>query len=162
MRTPGVARKTFFPILGVLPVLAVIACVWSDVGCRRGSVPPQATIRGKTWFVELATTDEQHEKGLSDRTELAGDAGMLFIFPDSAIRLFWMKNCYIPLDIAFIDEHRKVVGMGTMAVEADFSGKMMYSSQVPIKYALEVSGGALAATGVQVGDEVTFRGDIPR
>jgi hypothetical protein len=143
-------------------LLAALAWGWLSTGCRRGPVPPQATIRGKTWFVELAITDEQQEKGLSDRTELAADAGMLFIFPDSDIRLFWMRNCYIPLDIAFIDEHRKVVGLTTMTLEADQAGRMMYSSQVPIKYALEVFGGALAAAGVQVGDEVTFRGEIPR
>ncbi len=171
MKIPGVRENVFsvHPVLTVFPFLACVClvavattfvlCVF---GCRRGPIPPQVTIRGKTWFVELATTAEQQEKGLSDRMELSADAGMLFVFPDSAIRLFCMKNCYIPLDIAFIDEHRKVVGVSTMAVEADLAGRMMYSSQVPIKYALEVSGGSLAAAGVQVGDEVAFRGGIPR
>jgi len=135
-------------------------------GCRRESQmqtqSPKVTIRDKTWSVELATTPQQVEHGLAGRKELAADAGMLFIFPRPAVRDFWMQGCFIPLDLAFLDEHRRVVGIYTMAVEPDQVGRAIYRSPAPAKYALEVNAGALAAAGVKVGDVVAFGGDIPR
>lgn len=160
MRLSGNESRSLRAAVCVAMVAAMaMGCV---VGCRKEPVRPQVTIRGKRWFVELAVTPQQRFLGLSGRRDLADDAGMLFVFSDSAVRQFCMRGCYIPLDIAFLDEHRRVVHTATMAVEADRAGRVSYSSQRPAKYALEVAAGGLAAAGVQVGDQAFLTGDIPR
>ena len=52
--------------------------------------------------VELARTDAERARGLMERRELAPDAGMLFLFDETAEHPFWMKNTLIPLDMLFI------------------------------------------------------------
>ena len=140
--------------------LAVAVAAFAFTGCG-SKVPPQVSINGKTWLVELAVTPEQHFKGLSGRMSLSPDTGMLFIFPDSAVREFCMRGCYIPLDVAFINADRRIVRITTMIVEADLAGRVAYSSEKPVKYALEVPAGAFRRSGVKAGDKVECIGDIP-
>ncbi|MFM8715329.1 MAG: DUF192 domain-containing protein, partial [Spartobacteria bacterium] len=60
------------------------------------------SIGGKTIRAEIA--DEEHERaaGLMFRKELAADAGMLFIMPQTGPVAFWMRNTELPLTIAYI------------------------------------------------------------
>jgi uncharacterized membrane protein (UPF0127 family) len=141
--------------------LLLLVLLAAGGGCRSRSQAVHAvTIRGRTWRVELAVTGDQRYRGLSGRKELASDAGMLFIFPREQVREFCMRDCFIPLDIAFIDSDLRVVMLHTMAVEPDRVGRVPYGSEVPAQYALEVPAGALEAAGVQVGDRVEFSADI--
>ena len=74
--------------------------------------------RGTSVSVELARTDAERARGLMDRRELAPDAGMLFLFDETAEHPFWMKNTLIPLDMIFIvgrrprRRHRRARGAG--------------------------------------------------
>ena len=52
---------------------------------------------------ELARTGVQQQTGMMFRTNLAENAGMLFPLPYSQSASFWMKNCPLPLSIAYID-----------------------------------------------------------
>ncbi|HZB81760.1 MAG TPA: DUF192 domain-containing protein, partial [Rubrobacteraceae bacterium] len=54
--------------------------------------------------VEIATTTAERERGLMERTALAEDAGMLFVFDREQQLSFWMKDTLIPLSIAYINE----------------------------------------------------------
>jgi hypothetical protein len=61
------------------------------------------TIDGKKIVVEIASSPETREKGLMFRKSLPENQGMLFIFDYPQQVNFWMKNTFIPLDIAFIN-----------------------------------------------------------
>ena len=50
--------------------------------------------------LEIMDTPNAIATGMMGRENLKG--GMLFTFDDVAERSFWMKDCLIPLDIAFI------------------------------------------------------------
>jgi hypothetical protein len=52
---------------------------------------------------ELALTGLQVQTGMMFRTNLAENAGMLFVLPVPQRASFWMKNCPLPLSAAYID-----------------------------------------------------------
>ena len=86
---------------------------------------------------------------------------MLFVYPKPDVLEFCMRDCEIPLDIAFISAEMKVVRILTMPVESDRAGTVRYSSNTPAQYALEVRAGDLARANVTVGQKVTFHGPMP-
>jgi len=109
------------------------------------------------FYVEIANAPAEHYRGLSGRKYLSPGTGMLFIFDDEHIRSFWMKDCYIPLDIAFISGDWHIVSIKTMTVWPDPQNQYQkqYSSDKPCKYALEVPAGELKNAGIRVGDKIT-------
>ena len=64
--------------------------------------------------MEVAETEKQRNRGLMERTDLAADAGMLFLFDREMNVGFYMFRTRIPLDVAFFDDDKKIVAMKTM------------------------------------------------
>lgn len=62
----------------------------------------QIMVPGGQLTVEIADSEEERHKGLSDRSSLAQNHGMLFIFPDEAINPFWMYHMRFPIDIVYL------------------------------------------------------------
>lgn len=90
--------------------------------------------------VELASNSEQHRIGLMGREKLESD-GMLFIFNESKIQSFWMKDTCMNLDILFFDENGNFInGYFDLkpCIENDCE---TYKSKAPIKYVLELPAG---------------------
>ena len=105
-------------------------------------------------YVEIADSIEERKSGLMSRFKLDNNRGMLFVFKNSGIRRFWMKNTYIALDIAFIDSN-KVIKRICTALETDDS-TTVYSSGEPVQYVLEVNSGWFREHGIDVGDSIRF------
>ncbi len=105
---------------------------------------------------EVARNQEQFTLGLMHRPQLGKDKGMLFVFPDSEERYFWMKNTLIPLDIIFISESHRVVNIALQAQPCPQMPCPTYNSSQPVKYVLEVNGGLSREMGLKVGDKVNF------
>ena len=78
---------------------------------------------------------------------------MLFVFEDSKIRSFWMKNTLIPLDIMFINSDYEIIDIQTMEPCLEDPCKN-YISKQPAKYALEVNSGFAEDNEIQIGDKV--------
>ena len=96
----------------------------------------------KQFLVELARTPEQWVKGLSGRNLLPGRHGLLFVYPSSEPRSFWMRDMVFPIDIVFIDDSSTVTRIERNAVPMrPGEDKTLYHSGVPIKYALELNAG---------------------
>ncbi|MBL7133110.1 MAG: DUF192 domain-containing protein [Phycisphaerae bacterium] len=131
-------------------------------GCRRSRpARPRVTINQRSWQVELATTPQQHRRGLAGRSQISPEEGMLFVFPRAKPLRFWMKGCLVDLDIAFIGPDMRVVAVRTMRAGADRGNYVTYSSVHPAQYALEVRAGGLAAAGVRTGHSAQFSAEIP-
>jgi uncharacterized membrane protein (UPF0127 family) len=81
------------------------------------------------------------------RESLAKGRGMLFVFPDTQIRSFWMKDTFIPLDIAYLDANLKIVDIQPMEPETLES----HPSMLPAMFALEVPMGWFDEIGIEVG-----------
>jgi len=118
----------------------------------------EVTVAGGTWRVEIAMTPRRRYVGLGGRDRLDEGAGMLFLYPDAAVRKFSMRGCLIPLDIAFLSPSLEVVSLCTMAVEPDRVGRVQYISAAPARYVLETPAGELARAGVVVGSKAVLAG----
>ncbi len=114
----------------------------------------QVEAAGKIFQVEVVSAAEKRTLGLSGRTRLGDDQGMLFVFERDAKHSFWMKNMNFSLDIVWIDKFGSVVH-----VERKVSPESWPKSFVPAKaarYVLEVRAGQLSR--LNSGDRVHFKG----
>ena len=100
-----------------------------------------------TVTAEVAASAEERRQGLMYREELPDGTGMLFVFPDEAVRSFWMQNTYIALDIAFLDSRTRIVDIKQMEPEST----ELHNSSAPSMFALEVRKGWLEENGIRVG-----------
>jgi uncharacterized membrane protein (UPF0127 family) len=100
--------------------------------------------------VEIADTDLERQTGLSGRTVLAEDAGMLFVFDQEQPLSFWMKDTLIPLSIAYVAADGRIVDIQDMQP----LDETPHPSAEPAQYALEVNQGFFEERGVAVGDAV--------
>lgn len=103
--------------------------------------------------VEVATTPETRETGLMNRTELAPDAGMLFVYPPDRAIAFWMKNTLIPLDMLFIDDAGVIQFIKHEAQPHDLT-PVPGPTGIAARAALEINGGRAEELGIAVGDRV--------
>ena len=119
----------------------------------------EVVIGGHAFTLELATTREEHQQGLSNRDHLLPDAGMLFAFTEESILAFWMKDTLIPLDILFLDQDRRIVDILTMTPQPGVPTDELtvYRSALPAMYAVEVNTGTAAELGLAPGMLVDFR-----
>jgi len=118
---------------------------------------------GQTLTVEIADTMEAQVKGLMGRTSLQAKEGMLFIYPHSAVRSFWMKNMVISISIGFFDANQKLIHTADLNAPlaenpSDFTPKHLpsYRSPAPILYALEVPQGWFKKNQIQLGEKFSF------
>ena len=143
------------PLTTLLLTLSCTACVASHV------MPPVAvTLHGQRFTAELAINEAAREHGLMMRTELAADHGMLFVFPDTAPRGFWMKNTLIPLDILYFDAEHKLVSEQLDVPPCKTDPCPVYPSTGPARYVLELSAGTAKRIGVRDGDTLAIEGDV--
>jgi len=108
--------------------------------------------------VELAYTPQQQAQGLMWRKEMAEDEGMLFTFNNVAMRSFWMRNTYLPLDILFIDDSGKIKHIHKNAIPLD---ETKIPSRFPVRHVLELNAGTTQKLGIKIGDIVIGNMFIP-
>ena len=98
--------------------------------------------------------------GLMMRSTLAADHGMLFVFPDTAARAFWMKNTLIPLDILYFDADRRLVSMQLDVPPCTADPCPTYPSSAAARYVLELSAGTAQGIGAKMTDELKIEGEV--
>jgi hypothetical protein len=111
--------------------------------------------------VEVASTPEQHQLGLMERTALPEAQGMIFVYdtPQDTLGGFWMYRTRIPLDIAFVDTAGSIVTIHTMQPCESPNAQLCpsYRPTKPYLHALEVNAGYFARHGVELGDTIRMR-----
>ena len=103
---------------------------------------------------EVAADFPSRGRGLMHRKSLAPNAGMLFVFDGAAIHCMWMKNTYIPLSVAFLDEKGAIINIADMQPHSEQS----HCAARPALYALEMTQGWFAQRGIKAGARL---GGIP-
>ena len=108
------------------------------------------TIDNVKLTVELADTPLTRQLGLMYREHLDENCGMLFAFPTATQRSFWMKNTYLPLSIAYLNEGGRILNIEDMVPFNETS----VSSDGSSLYALEMGKGWFRRYGIRPGDIV--------
>lgn len=107
--------------------------------------------------VEVANTQQLRAQGLMNRTSLAKNSGMLFVFPEVDYYSMWMLNTLIPLSVAFLDEQGIILNVADMVPNT----LTAHGSAGVAKYALEMNQGWFAARGIMAGEKVLGLEKIP-
>lgn len=138
-------------------LIAILLLAMTPSDLPRGAVRFD-TQRGP-WVVkvEVARTDAERARGLMFRRELPADTGMVFVFESSEEHSFWMHNTLIALDMIFLDEDRRVVGVVPSAAPRTDTPRTVGK---PSRYVVEVAGGEAAAHAVGPGAQAAFI-DVP-
>ncbi len=115
----------------------------------------QMTIHGRVILLEVARTPEQQSIGLMNRTDLAADRGMLFIFSPPRPVSFWMKNTLIPLDMVFVSNGVvKHIGQQILPCAGDPCPSYGPEPRIDIDGVIELRGGRAAELRLKVGDRL--------
>ena len=96
---------------------------------------------------EVADSAGSRMQGLMYRESLATNAGMVFVFEESALHCMWMKNTLVPLSVAFIDESGAIVNIADMQPKTEQS----HCAAKPARYALEMNKGWFGQRGIKPG-----------
>ena len=150
-------KQTAFLVLFALPVMAVVVYVGMAARGGPASSANSAYLRsielsGYVLHVALADTDAARQLGLGGRDGLAGDEGMLFVFPEDGRYAFWMKDMHFSIDILWLSDSGAIVYMAESISPDTYPSN--FRPDTPARYVLELPAGWAASHGVRVGDIV--------
>lgn len=103
--------------------------------------------------VEVAATHDSRTRGLMWRRRLEPGKGMLFLFGFDQDHSFWMRNTFIPLDMIFIAQDGRVVGIVENTVPHSLQSRSVGKLS---RHVLEVPGGWSAQVGLKTGARLTL------
>ncbi|HEX9814268.1 MAG TPA: DUF192 domain-containing protein [Myxococcota bacterium] len=162
-------RTAIFALLAAI----ALACTQSESPSTAPLEVPEALwveIAGEPFELELALDAASRHMGLSGRLAIEPNGGMLFVNAVERPQAMVMRDCAIPIDVAFLDASGLVVAIHEMRPELprrpaesqrEYESRLrVYSSGAPAGFAIETAGGRLDEIGLQVGDRVVF--DIAR
>ncbi len=112
-------------------------------------------------MLEIAATPEQRALGLMGRSEVPRGTGMIFLFDEPAREGFWMKNCLVALDIAWLDERGVVVHLGEKLPPCRQEPCPTYEPSAPAAMVIEVGAGEARRLGMVPGARMLVR-DLDR
>ena len=146
--------------------LLVLTALLSTACNARTSLPSHHVISfgGEDWTMELALDDDAIRRGLMNRDSVPEHGGMLFIFPDSDIRSFWMANCIVDIDLLFLDNRGTITALHEMKVEASreddeselaYNARLKnYGSNFPARFAIEIPAGSIKRLQLRVNQQL--------
>lgn len=108
----------------------------------------------KTYQVVVSRSEFEHNRGLSGRTSLDLDTGMLFIFRTPDRYSFWMKDMLFPIDIVWADKDKSIIFMKENARPEDYPS--LYTPEKEALYVLEISSGEIARNNFALGQKINI------
>lgn len=111
-------------------------------------------INGISIEIEMARTREEQTHGLSGRTTLSENRGMLFLYDKPGLYSFWMKDMRFPVDIIWIDSDQRIIDISKNALPESYPNT--FQPREPAQYVLEVNAGFAEKYDINLGDAVTL------
>ena len=138
------ARSAFLVVLAV----SAVASAQQQPAQPQPTLPRIALNAGMHVVqAEVANSFSTRAFGLMYRKTMAPNHGMLFVFPAPEVHCMWMRNTYLPLSVAFIDEGGVILNIADMQPQNDSS----HCATGSARYALEMNQGWFAGKGIKPG-----------
>ncbi len=161
-------KNVLLPILGAVVFIVLVGLFTQKaqegtfkVSSNNKLEKSEVKIGETTIPVEVAQTEMQRKKGLSDRKSLPKNEGMFFVFAQKNVQPpFWMKDMNFAIDIIWIDDEKIVQihkNVQPPAKDTPNSELTLYAPNQPIDYVLEVNAGFTEENNIKVGDTI----DLP-
>lgn len=99
---------------------------------------------------EVAATQENRMRGLMHRKAMAPQHGMLFVFDATSKHCMWMRNTFLPLAVAFLDEQGRIINVEEMQPHTENN----HCATLPGKFALEMNSGWFKSRGLEPGTTI--------
>jgi uncharacterized membrane protein (UPF0127 family) len=133
----------------LLGVLAALASAPNMAAERLPTI--ELRINAHKVTAEVAATESSRVLGLMNRKKpLAENSGMLFVFNSVDFHSMWMKNTYIPLSVAFIDERGVILNIADMMPETTNP----HTAAGFARFALEMNQGWFATRKIYAGAKI--------
>ena len=123
---------------------------------QRLPLSAQITVADQVIQLEVARTMAQQEMGLMNRTALAKDRGMVFLFDPPRRTAFWMKNTLIPLDMVFLLKG-KVQAISSNVPPCQADPCPTYGPNALVDQVIELHAGRAAELGLKQGDRLVLQ-----
>lgn len=156
-------KNVLLPILGVIVFIVLVGLFTQKAQEGALKIPSNNRLEksevkiGEIVIpVEVAKTEMQRKRGLSNKESLPEGQGVLFVFAQKDIRPpFWMKDMNFAIDIIWIDDDKIVEidkNIQPPAKDTPDSELTLYTPNQPIDYVLEVNAGFSEENNIEVGD----------
>lgn len=99
---------------------------------------------------DLAATPSSRSSGLMYRKYMPAQHGMLFVFPIAEKHCMWMKNTFLPLSVAFLDDQGSIINVEEMEPQTEENHCAVKSA----RYALEMTAGWFKSRGLNTGFKI--------
>lgn len=113
------------------------------------------SINNYTLLADLSITYEQILLGLSNKSSIKENEGMLFVLNPSSRRGFWMKDMKFPIDVIWLNENKEIVHI-KKSLEPCVANCPVYYPDRESKYVLETVAGFADKQNLKVGNTVFF------
>ncbi|MBI4742009.1 MAG: DUF192 domain-containing protein [Betaproteobacteria bacterium] len=107
---------------------------------------------------EVAADQPNRMQGLMQRRSMAANQGMLFVFPRAERHCMWMRNTFLPLSVAFLDDNGAILNIEEMKPQTEDN----HCAAAPARFALEMNSGWFSGKGVKPGGRISGTGRAPR
>ena len=136
-----------------LSIIFFLLCTYSFAQNTPQTNLPRAIVSTQehTIDVQLAQSPQEWNKGLMWRASMPENEGMLFVFNKPSRQCFWMKNTYLPLSAAFVDDNGIIVNIADMQPLSTRE----HCSDKPVRFVLEVHQGWFKKRNIKAGDHIS-------
>lgn len=117
---------------------------------------------GRVFYVDLALTLAEQQRGYMWRKTIAPEEGLLFIYERPGIRKFWMKNCLTAMDMIWLDRAGRVIAIEHSAPPCEADPCPSFGPDQPSFNVLEVAPGVAREEGLEPGDQLSIVTDHHR
>jgi len=158
-------KSLFLPIIGVMAFITITGLMYQGkldfltdkVSNQIQNQDKKIKIGQTEIVVDVAKSNEERARGLSNVESLDKNKGMLFVFDGNSRPVFWMKDTKIALDIIWIEDDKIVSIDKNVQPEPNTPDNKLkrYYAPTNVDYVLEVNAGFSEENDIKVGQSLS-------